>query len=224
MSDVYGEKGCLEEKQSCLSNLYKVKGVEDRLEKLLADVDRVKGTVRARGSRSDGYTLPDFVDYKASIGVVREDFDPIRNNTCTSMATRLGLDPTTLRPAKKKRKSGSSSKDDDELEILETDANKEKSYKCLMTGMYFKDPMRNSKCGHRVDKPMYMQSLRTRKFNCGVPGCSVGGSRNMDEFKSVWKEDEEFKYEVESFLRRKKKNEERRKTQDDDDYDDDEIL
>ena len=74
----------------------------------------------------------------------------------------------------------------------------EESMKCPITGMLFKDPVRNRICHHTYDLAGLNQMIGARNFTCPILGCP---NRNLS--LSQVDSDEMMKLQVREYLQRK---------------------
>jgi hypothetical protein len=126
----------------------------------------------------------------------------------------------------KKRKGAGDDESDSDIEIEENDKNKEAEFKCPITAMEFRKPMKNTICGHIVDADGLQMITRNKKLYCPYPGCSNDKKKNhsMAAWEGQWKEDEEVMYKAEAWRKKKQRQEERKKAKEDEESDEDEEV
>lgn len=102
--------------------------------------------------------------------------------------------------------------DDDDIELEISNEENEASFKCPITQMIFKRPMKNKVCHHVYSYEGITHYLRSKRR------CPVAGCRNENVTMQQLHECEETKLRVRRFESRAAREREQRMTQDNDDY------
>ena len=123
----------------------------------------------------------------------------------------------------KKARAGGNNDDDDIIVEDEVDKDGRKAVTCTTTKMVYTVPMRNTLCGHVVDKPTIAQMIKARRnYSCPIAGCAKAGKHaNVPCRWEEWVEDEDTKLKLESWKRRESRRKAREEEQDEDDESDD---
>lgn len=115
---------------------------------------------------------------------------------------------------KKRSRASRGGDDEDDLEVVRNQTDDVHALKCPVTGMLFKDPVRNKVCGHTYDRAGLMQLLNNRKSTCPIPGCS-NNKLSLDQVE----DDEEMKLKVKRYLAREVAQRKKRQLEEEDDMD-----
>lgn len=179
---------------------------------------RVQNDNEAGGEAEEGVVI-DAPDYERSIHEAMDRIRQDRENDPSHVALEDHELSTELREAlgekiQKKRSRASRGGDDDEddLEIVHNRTDDINALKCPITGMLFKDPVKNKVCNHTYDRSGLAQLLKNRKHTCPVPGCSNNGLSS-----SQVEEDEEMKLRVKRHRVREEAEKKKRELEGDDD-------
>ena len=176
-------------KALCEGNVKRMRGIDNFI-KALGNVrdevqqrdfqeDQQRRAALDSGGQNDAVNgeEEDLPDYEASIlgkieenkmrqqeeetGIQDEDFS-------RQIRDRLGEKVNKRR----KRRSGADDDDDDEeLEIIRNQ-DAEISLKCPITGQLFEDPVKNNICQHVYSRAGLEHLLKSKKYNCPMPGCN----------------------------------------------------
>ena len=139
-------------------------------------VEDLKRAKKSTQRRTDIYEL------KVGLGRLYQSVNTGKNQKRVA-AMDSDFDSDEQTPTKKKSKK--------------TDSDEESSMKCPITGLFFKDPVRNRICHHVYDRAGLNQMIGAWNFTCPILGCP---NRNLS--LSQVDPDEMMKLKVREYLQR----------------------
>lgn len=195
--------------------MYEIDYFIDAVKEVRTEVEKNQANTAAANGPEDNTEAP---NYERSMQDAYEkakqkgENDPNRVPTNEHEMTNQVREILGEKIHKKARASRGGNDSDDELEVVRGNVEDEHALKCPVTGMLFKDPVKNKVCGHTYDRAGLMQLLGMRKTTCPIPGCS-----NKSLSISQVEVDEEMVLRVRRHLKREEAEKRKRDLEDDDD-------
>eukprot|EP00578_Thalassiosira_sp_NH16_P013596 CAMPEP_0181114216 /NCGR_PEP_ID=MMETSP1071-20121207/20759_1 /TAXON_ID=35127 /ORGANISM="Thalassiosira sp., Strain NH16" /LENGTH=291 /DNA_ID=CAMNT_0023198299 /DNA_START=22 /DNA_END=897 /DNA_ORIENTATION=+ len=196
--------------------MYEIDNFTDAMKEVRTDVERRQNENQGSGEEGGDEDAP---DYERAIHEAVETIRQHRENDQSrvepvdhELAVELRKELGEKIQKKRSRTSRGGDDEEDDLEIVQGQNDDIHTLKCPITGMLFKNPVKNKVCGHVYDMAGLEQMVRTGKTNCPIPGC---GNKGVT-FSQV-EEDEEMKLKVKRHLAREEAEKRKRDLEEEDD-------